>query len=191
VRVLAATHRDLTRLIEAGAFREDIYYRLKVIEVHVPPLRERREDIPVLTEHFVEQVSLKHGAPRRSLAPDLVRALTQAPWRGNVRQLRNQIEAAVVLSDGETLTLADFEGLAELAEHQESAGASLPALDFSLSFREAKRLYVEQFERAYLVATLERCEGNISKAARVLDMHRQTLQQKLRSLDIQLPTRDD
>ena len=191
VRVLAATHQDLGRSIEEGGFREDLYYRLKVVEIHVPPLRERPEDIAVLAEHFVEQACRKHGAPRRTLAPDLVRALSQAPWKGNVRQLRNQIEAAVVLSDGETLTLADFEGLAEFAEHQGHGVAALPALDFSLSFREAKRLYVEEFERAYLVATLERCEGNISKAARVLDMHRQTLQQKLRSLDLQVPTRDD
>ncbi len=183
VRVLSATHQDLAQQIQEGAFREDLYYRLKVIEIHIPPLRERAEDIPLLAEHFLEQVCAKHEIPVKRLHPDLLRALGQAPWKGNVRQLRNQMEASVVLSDSEELTLEDFEGLAQFAGEQE-ADEELPALDFSLSFREAKKRFVESFERRYLTATLEHCEGNISKAARILDMHRQSLQQKLKSLEI-------
>jgi two-component system response regulator AtoC/two-component system nitrogen regulation response regulator NtrX len=183
VRVLAATHRDLPRLIESGSFREDLYYRLKVIVIHIPSLDHRREDIPLLADHFLAEACDRHGVATRILDAPLLRALSRAPWRGNVRQLRNQIEAAVVLSDQELLTVDNFEGLAEPGKTPEEPGL-LADLDFTLSFREAKKLYVERFEKAFLLATLERCGGNISRAARVLDMHRQTLQQKLRSLDL-------
>jgi DNA-binding NtrC family response regulator len=177
VRVVAATHRDLEAEVERGRFREDLYYRLKVVELRIPPLRERAEDIPALAARFLEQIAERLRRPRAQLEPEALAALVRHAWRGNVRELRNTIEQAAVLCSGERITAADLRlpGAAS-----ESAPAEDPASE--LSFREAKRRATESFERDYLIRALREHRGNISRTAEALGMVRQSLQQKIREL---------
>jgi formate hydrogenlyase transcriptional activator len=117
VRIIAATHRDLRAMIREGKFREDLFYRLNVFPIEIPPLRERREDIPPLASHFVSKLSRQMGKKIKPLSPEAMEALTNAPWPGNVRELQNIVERAIILSRGEALGAADFDlpGLATAA----------------------------------------------------------------------------
>jgi DNA-binding NtrC family response regulator len=125
VRIVAATNRDLHAQIAAGRFREDLYYRLNVIHIHVPPLRERREDIPSLLEHFLELASRQHGAPQRVLAPEVVDLLSAHEWPGNVRQLRNAVERLVLKSPGARIELRDVP--ADLGNAPGAGPSAVPA----------------------------------------------------------------
>jgi DNA-binding NtrC family response regulator len=177
VRVVAATHRDLEAEIARGGYRADLYYRLRVVELVVPPLRERLEDLPALVGRFLDQLAERLGRDRKRASDAAMARLARHDWPGNVRELRNVIEQAAVLAPGECIEEPDLRltGPAALS----SAG-----LDTGASFAEAKRVAVEQFERSYLVGMLERHGGNISQTAEAIGMARQSLQQKLRELDI-------
>jgi DNA-binding NtrC family response regulator len=177
VRVVAATHRDLEAEVERGRFREDLYYRLKVVELRIPPLRERAEDIPALAARFLEQIAERLKRPRAQLEPAALAALVRHPWRGNVRELRNTIEQAAVLCSGDRIGVED---LRLPGGAQESAAGDAAASE--LSFREAKRRATETFERDYLIRALREHRGNISRTAESLGMVRQSLQQKIREL---------
>jgi DNA-binding NtrC family response regulator len=180
VRVVAATHRDLEQEVERGRFREDLYYRLKVVELRIPPLRERVEDIPALAARFLDQLAERLKRPRAQLEPEALAALVRHPWRGNVRELRNVIEQAAVLCAGERIAPDDLR-LApppgDAVAHDAAPGAELP-------FREAKRRATESFERTYLIRALREHGGNISRTAESLGMVRQSLQQKIRELSL-------
>jgi DNA-binding NtrC family response regulator len=183
VRVVAATNRPLDRAVAEGSFREDLLYRLRVITLHLPPLRERREDIAPIALHFLAEMARRHARPVRGMGERARRALLAYDWPGNVRELRNAVERAVVLAEGETIEAEDLppqllEGAAPLRP-VDAALADLP-------FAEARERAVDAFERAYLLAALER-HGNVSAAARALGLHRQSLQKKLRQLGL---TRD-
>ncbi|HEY7957490.1 MAG TPA: sigma 54-interacting transcriptional regulator [Polyangia bacterium] len=175
VRVLAATNRDLTREVNRGAFREDLYYRLAVVRVRVPPLRERREDIPLLVEHFVRD-ALEGDEPR---AREVVAGISESnwqglaahPWPGNVRELRNFIERTLAVSGG-----VSGDGGAETAGPQPSAplaetNAPL-AIDLARAFIEAREELLAHFEKSYLEAMLAKHGGNISRAARAAGLDR-------------------
>ena len=179
VRVVAATHRDLEAEVERGRFREDLYYRLKVVELRIPPLRERAGDIPALAARFLEQIAERLKRPRAQLQPEALAALVRHPWRGNVRELRNTIEQAAVLCSDDRIGAADLRLPA--AASAEGAAASDAAAS-ELSFREAKRRATESFERDYLIRALREHRGNISRTAEALGMVRQSLQQKIREL---------
>ena len=168
VRIVAATHRDLRAEIAGKRFREDLYYRLAVIRVALPPLRDRGGDIPFLVEHF-----LRHFAGERSLAitPDDHARLVRHSWPGNVRELRNVMERATVLSKGETLNLEDAIG---------EAGAEKVGFRTDLPFKEAKGQLVEQFEREYIVDLMRRHKLNLSAAAREAQIDRKHLRELLR-----------
>jgi DNA-binding NtrC family response regulator len=194
VRLVAATNKDLTRMVKEGTFREDLYHRLSVVNVELPPLRERKEDIALLAARFVEEAARRFGRDVRGLSSEARALLTEQPWPGNVRQLKNAIESAVVLADGEMLTLDDFSTLGPKGEGETVDTPILSSLeqlagpiDTSLPFMEAKRRLILEFERRYIAAKLSNCQGNISRAARELGMHRQSLQQKLKSLGIKEP----
>jgi DNA-binding NtrC family response regulator len=171
VRVIAATHGDLAALIAQGSFREDLFYRLNVIQVVLPPLRDRREDIPALAEHFVARAAGKLGRELR-LSPEAVERLLRYPWPGNVRELENAIERAAILARRETV------GPDDLPPHV-SAGLQLgpsPALPGQVSLAEA--------ERTHILQTLERFGRNHSGAAEALGIGRTTLWRKLKEYGI-------
>ena len=179
VRVLAATHRDLEKAVEEGSFREDLYYRLKVVELELPPLRERREDIGPLAERFVGQVAERLGRDKKRLSDAALTALARHSWPGNVRELRNVIEQAAVLSSGDCIEAADLK--LDGAVQVSTAGGEV---DTAIPFSESKKHHVDHFERSYLLRALRENEGNVSRTANAIGMVRQSLQQKIRELGL-------
>ena len=172
VRILAATNQDLEAKVKAGSFREDLYYRLNVVSIVLPGLRERVEDLPLLIEHFLAAAATRLKRAPRPLAPDAYRALCAHEWKGNVRELEHAIEQAVALASDSEIALAD---LPASVRGMPSDGAADPPG----SFREAKQQAVERFERQFIHEALARHHGNISKAAEDMGMYRQHLQLKL------------
>ncbi len=177
VRLLAATNKNLTEEIARQTFREDLYYRLRVILLKLPPLREHKEDLPLLVEEFCRMLGAKHRRADLSVPRESMNLLMESDWRGNVRELKNVLESAVVLSGDDVLQPQDFPhdflakpGLAQSAD----------AMD-AKDYREAKR----QFEIAFIKARLREHGGNITKTAAAIGLHRQSLQEKLRELGIQ------
>lgn len=172
VRVLAATSRDIRKMVEDGTFREDLFYRLNVITVSLPPLRERVDDIPVLVEHFLKEIAaVKHTPPKR-VSPEVLRHLQSYRWPGNVRELRNTLESMMVLGDGEVLVEADLpERIAQHASSQEVL-RDIPA-----------GLTMEELERLAITKALDQCSGNRTHAAERLGISVRTLQRKLRSYE--------
>lgn len=169
VRVVAATSRDLHRLTASGAFREDLYYRLHVLTIHLPPLRERREDVPLLAEHFRREVSQAVGKPDMHLADDLLTRLQDFDWPGNVRQLRNTIESMIVMARGDVLTPADLpEGLLDSRPTASQSVQVPPEAD------------LEGLERAAILQALDRFGGNRTHAAEALGISVRTLQRRLK-----------
>ncbi len=181
VRVISATHRDLMEEIKEGRFREDLYYRLKVVEIQLPPLRHRKEDIPLLANRFLQVFAEKHKKNVKLLSNDAAKALIKYNWPGNIRQLRNAIESAVVLASGETLELHD---LPDEINGRDAQMTSTIDINYMLPFKEAKRIAVECFERNFIKRRLEENNGNISRTAELLGMHRQSLQLKMRELNL-------
>jgi two-component system, NtrC family, response regulator AtoC len=176
VRILAATNQDLEAKVKDGRFREDLYYRLNVVPIVLPPLRERPEDIPPLIEHFLAAVAQRLKRPAPTLSREAYRALLECEWKGNVRELEHAIEQAVALAAGPEIGLDDLPTLVPRSGREEPAPADESA---GTTFRAAKQQAVERFERAFIVEALERSQGNISKAAEELGMYRQHLQTKL------------
>ncbi len=186
VRVIAASNRDLQAEIAAGRFREDLYYRLNVVPIRVPPLSERRVDIPMLTDYFMARAGEASGLPPRSLSADAHALFQSANWPGNVRQLRNVLEWLLIMAPGEPNTEIGVDALPPELIEAATAGLS-PSSNGELMvmpIREAR----EHFERAYLQAQLERFSGNISRTASFVGMERSALHRKLKSLSI---TADD
>ena len=176
VRILAATNRDLRKAIEEGTFREDLYYRLNVVPITLPPLRQRREDIPLLVEHFIGKYNREFARKVKGFSAGATAALYQYDWPGNVRELENVIERAVALAQSETISLRDLPleisilG-GDVIEDIQKAG---------LTLREAR----SHFERQYILNILDRVQWNQTEAARVLGLHRNTLAWKLQRLRI-------
>jgi DNA-binding NtrC family response regulator len=185
VRLIAATHQDLERLVADGRFREDLYYRLKVIELVVPPLAERREDVPPLIERFLKEACERFGRPLKPLSVEALRACMTHPWKGNVRELRSSIERALLFATGEEIGEADLFG-APAVPRADGGRSPLPA-----TFREAKLRVIEDFERDFLARALERHGGNVSRTADDLGMYRQNLQQKIRELGLKSDDREE
>ncbi|MFL5575458.1 MAG: sigma-54-dependent transcriptional regulator [Gemmatimonadaceae bacterium] len=172
VRVLAATNKTLEEEIAAGRFREDLYYRLNVVPLAVPPLRERREDIPLLVAHFVNVLSEREGVTPRTVTPEAVQALSALDWPGNVRELRNTMERLLILASGPRITAGDVE---RLVGRRAGDGTSLGSLTELRTFEEFKHAA----ERAFLLAKLREFDWNVSETARALDMPRSNLYKKI------------
>ena len=173
VRVLAATNKEVEAEIAAGRFREDLFYRLNVVPIHVPPLRERREDIPLLIRHFISQLAGPGGLAPRAMADDAVARLSQLEWPGNVRELRNTIERLLILSGGPRITAEDVDRL--VGRRADASEGGLGSLLDVPTFEEFKHAA----ERAYLVAKLRAYDWNVSETARALDMPRSNLYKKI------------
>jgi two-component system response regulator AtoC len=180
VRVIAATNSDLTRMVAEGSFREDLFYRLNVIPVQLPPLRERREDIPVLVRHFVEQFCCEQAPPRTppTVAQEAMRRLMAYSWPGNVRQLENVVERAIALTPGRAqIELSDLP--ADVRQVQD-AGEPLTWFPEEGVDLEA---HISAIELALIRQSLERTGGNKRRAAELLNIKRTTLVEKLKRLD--------
>jgi two-component system response regulator AtoC/two-component system nitrogen regulation response regulator NtrX len=176
VRLISATHKDLLKEIKEGNFRDDLYYRLKVVKILLPPLRNRKEDIIILAEKFLYYFSEKHCKKIESISSEAIKTFTKYSWPGNVRELQNVIESAVVMANSETLDVDDFP--------EEIRNSDTDGFDYNLPFREAKKIAVEAFERDFVNKKLGENSGNISKTAEALGMHRQSLQQKIKELNL-------
>jgi len=179
VRIIAATHRDLEKEVRKGRFREDLYYRLRVVCIELPPLRERGEDVPALAIRFLHQLGARTPRAERALSAEALARLARHDWPGNVRELRNVVERAAVLATGPVISPSD------LGLDPAPSEPAWPRFDpEEVPFSDAKRRVVTAFERAYLLGALRRNGGNVSRTARTIGMVRQSLQQKIREHDL-------
>jgi DNA-binding NtrC family response regulator len=175
IRVVAATNRSLEDEVAAGRFRQDLFYRLNVIEIHVPPLRARRDDIPYLTAAFVAEFSARFGKSLTEVSLGAKRLLHDAPWPGNIRELRNVLERACILSEGRVLT--EREVLAALG------GSRLPATDVVLTARPVA-VAAPSLDRSTIERALQGVGGNMSAAAKQLGVSRRALYRRLDGLGL-------
>lgn len=170
VRVVAATNVDLRSRVSSGKFREDLFYRLNVVAITLPPLRERREDIPLLAYHFLKKYAGRSGREVHRISPEAIRLLQHQPWAGNVRELENSIEYAIVFCKDDTITPSDlpFEQAPSfvVAPSSDPSGVTLPAALVDLPYKEARRQAITAFDHSYFSSLLTRTEGNVSQAAR-------------------------
>jgi DNA-binding NtrC family response regulator len=174
VRVIAATNRDLDRMVSEGAFREDLFYRLAVLRVFTPPLRDRKDDIEPLARHFLADWQRRNpGRPPFELTPKAIEALERQPWIGNVRQLRNAVERAA--------TLASVDG--DYAVTEETSPSS-QAIDFASPYPEARAKWIEEFEREYVQHALDAADGNVARAARERQIDRAHLFRLIKRHDL-------
>jgi transcriptional regulator with PAS, ATPase and Fis domain len=172
VRVLAATNRNLSKEVEAGRFREDLYYRLNIMEIHIPPLRDRPEDIPLLVDHLIKKHNPELKKSFKGVDAEVLRILMSLPWKGNVRELDNVIEHTMILADGDLITCKDLPA-AITASHQENAG-------FTLCLKDALR----NFEKRHIIRVLEQAGQDRREAAKLLDISLSSLYRKIEELDI-------
>ena len=185
VRVVSATARNLVDEIAEGRFREDLYYRLNVVPVTIPPLADRREDIPALVEHFIAHYAAERRVPTPDIAPDAMVAMQSYDWPGNVRQLRNVVERTIILAPGDRIGRIDLDLLPAEVLGEQSDGGGAGAI-MGAPLREAR----ETFEREYLKVQIRRFSGNISRTASFIGMERSALHRKLKLLGI-TESRDD
>ena len=172
VRVLSATNKNLEQEIEDGRFREDLFYRLNVVPISVPPLRERQEDIPMLVTHFSEGMAAREGSAARVFSDAAMERLKTLTWPGNVRELRNTVERLLILSDGSKITSDDVDSLTISRARSVDPGRELLALDNFSAFK-------EEAERAYIVGKLRANDWNVAETARRIEMPRSNLYKKI------------
>ncbi len=189
VRIIAATNKDLEKEIEKGNFREDLYYRLNVIPIYVPPLRERVEDIPLLFEEFMKEFGAKARGIKR-VQPEVFEALSHYNWPGNVRELRNLVERLVILARGEEITVRDLppnlrnsaQNVSTELSQEIKETATIPLYSFPKDYKKAKQL----FEKRYLEYQLKQYKGNVTKTAEAIGIERRHLHRKIKSLGIKI-----
>ncbi|HEU4371189.1 MAG TPA: sigma-54 dependent transcriptional regulator [Methylomirabilota bacterium] len=179
VRFIATTNKDLQSEVDRGAFRRDLFYRLSVMPVRVPPLRERPDDVPLLAGHFLEVSARRSKKVVRAIAPAAMQALRAYGWPGNVRELENVIERAVIVAKGDTIT--------DVEPFLTGGGDARAPVDLELPFREAKARVVEEFERAYVAGVLEAHAGKLTAAAKHADMDPKNFHEKLTRYGLRRP----
>jgi DNA-binding NtrC family response regulator len=188
VRLVAATNTDLKKEIAAGAFREDLYYRLNVVPIRLPPLRERREDIPLLVQHFVDKFNARLHKAVSGAEESALEALSNHPWPGNIRELENVIERAVLFCDGTALRLSDLPAeIQRIEERRPDVPSSRPprtSAGLSDGLKEQVKAAMSRLERELIVKALEQTGGNVTHAARLLKISRKGLQLKMKELGL-------
>jgi DNA-binding NtrC family response regulator len=172
VRVVAATNKNLTEEVREGRFRDDLYYRLNVIEINIPPLRSRREDIPLLADHLIERISHEVGKNINDISEGALRVLLDYDWPGNVRELENALERAIVTCRNPVLSEDDFTFLSA-AIHPHKSWTIPPGMT------------LQQLEKQAIITTLDRTQGNVKEAAGLLGIDRSTLYEKLKRYEIE------
>ncbi len=181
VRVVAATNRDLRQMVNEGTFREDLYYRLSVVQIELPALRERPEDVPLLVEHFLHDISRRRfpdGDHTLSVAADAMRRMQAYPWPGNIRELRNTVERGGSLSDDPVLTVADLmPGAHKSTPTVIGGGSAEQFVDDGLPFKEAKQRVLDEFEAAYITALLDKHDDNVTRSAKAAGLTRYHLRE--------------
>lgn len=188
VRFIAATNRDPAEAVSSGMLRRDLYYRLRVVPLHIPPLRERREDIPILANHFLQRSWARHragdgGAPE--LGDAAIEHLLSRPWMGNVRELQNAVEYAAILSEPEVeLTSASFPTEGELGVAESNGSMASKSFSRQRKYHDARQDLTDDFERRYLRWVVREAGGNMSKAARIADVDRTTLYRLMEKHDL-------
>jgi len=168
VRVIAATSRKLNEMVAEGTFREDLFYRLNVVTVQLPPLRERKDDIPILVDHFLRDIADTRHTQHHRVSPEVMRRFMTYRWPGNVRELRNALESMMVLADGEVLTENDLPERILLGSNESATPKEIPT-----------GITMDELERLAITKALERCNGNRTHAATQLNISVRTLQRKL------------
>ena len=176
VRILSATNADLLADVKRGTFREDLYYRLNVINLHLPPLRDRAEDIPLLAAHFIKEQNQKFGTTVKGFSPEALHALCTFPWPGNIRQLENVIEASLAVETEDTISLSVLSQFIEVDAEAAEGAAMEDKGDYSSN--------LAAFEIGYLQGLLKRCEGNVEEAARQAGMNMATIYRKLKKYSL-------
>jgi two-component system nitrogen regulation response regulator NtrX len=174
VRVIAATNRRLLDRIKASDFREDLYYRLNVIHITIPPLKERRDDVEPLLHHFLRQFAAQHGVPAPACSPEALAALEQYDWPGNVRELRNIVERVVIMTASDAVKADDLPALGS------PESVATPSRYNFASYREGRDTY----ERNYIMRKLAECDGNITRTAEAMGIDRSHLYRRMKSLGI-------
>ncbi len=172
VRVLTATSRDIRKMVDAGTFREDLYYRLNVVSITLPPLRDRPDDVPILIEHFLNEISTQKHTAAKKVSPDVIRRFQSYRWPGNVRELRNTLESMMVLTEGDILTEVDLPERIAQSGHNSPSKIDLPT-----------GLTMDELERLAITKALDSCQGNRTHAADRLGISVRTLQRKLRQYE--------
>jgi DNA-binding NtrC family response regulator len=182
VRIISATNKELSRMVEEREFREDLFYRLEVVKINIPPLRERREDIPLLAEYFLDQFCKRYQKSPIRIEPGAISLLMRYSFPGNVRQLRNLIERLVVLANEDVIRDSDLPAEIRFFDPTSGVDSSSATLEplLTLKFKLAR----ESFERKYLLAKLAEHKNNITHTAEAIGIHRQSLQQKIKDLDL-------
>jgi len=181
VRVIAATNKNLEEEIERGSFREDLYFRLAVIPIHVPPLRERPEDVPLLVRHYIDYFSRENNVRPKRITQAALEGLQRYRWKGNIRELRNTVERMIIMSSGDSIDVAD---LPDIVRSPGAAAAPRPSSDNESAKGGTLREFKDNAERAFLVAKLRENGWNISKTAEVIDTPRSNLYKKLEQYQI-------
>lgn len=177
VRILAATHQDLAKKIETGTFRPDLFYRLNVANLHMPALRDIREDIPLLLEHFLEKCACQFRMDKKQVSSALLREFMEAPWPGNVRELENTLQGLYVLTEGREIPA---QNPCRTLDEPENPLEQEPLPDLSFPYQELKERVLSRFTRRYLDHLLRSTSGNVSQAARISGIQRQSLQKIMR-----------
>jgi two-component system nitrogen regulation response regulator NtrX len=189
VRVIAATNKNLEEEIEKGHFREDLYFRLAVIPIYVPPLRERPEDVPTLVRHYVEFFTRENNVRQKRITPAALEALQRHRWKGNIRELRNTVERVIIMTSGDTIDVADLPDVIRMPAPGTGAGAAARAgADAAPGKAGTLRAFKDTAERAYLVGKLREHGWNISKTADAIDTPRSNLYKKLEQYQISQET---
>jgi DNA-binding NtrC family response regulator len=179
VRLIAASNRDVTRAVADGLLREDLFYRLNVIPIHLPPLRERKEDIPLLVVHFIEKIARATGKAVRGIAPDALALLESSPWPGNIRELENVIERAIVLGNGDMITREALPATLGRPRETPESMPEFPDEGFDLEST------LDRLERRYIQQALQRTGGNQTRAAGLLGLSFRQLRYKVRKHGLQ------
>jgi len=181
VRLVVATNRDLQKEVEEGNFRDDLYYRLNVVPLHLPPLRERREDIPLLVKHFIDKFNLKLDRSIEKISQDALNRVANHRWPGNIRELENVIERSILFAEGPVIRQADLPE--ELMDHSHAA-PSVASMDEDHSMKDIVKHATAELERDLIVKALAETKGNVTQAARLLKISRKSLQNKMKEFGL-------